>query len=381
VRVAFYAPLKAADDPRPSGDRQMARLLMAALARAGSTVETASRFATFDPGNPHRQQRLAALGQRIAASVIRRYSHRPAGARPDLWFTYHLYHKAPDWLGPQVSRALALPYVVAEASHSPKQAFGPWAFGHAAVARALGTADLVFNLNGTDAACVRPLLADPARLVALAPFVEVAAYDVQTRRRRARAAMATRLGLAAETPVLLCVAMMRPGDKVASYRCLARALERLLDLPWRLLVVGDGPAAGAVHAALAPLQERVTATGQCEGSTLLDAYAAADLYLWPAIGEAYGIALLEAQAAGLPVVAGRTGGVPEVVGDRVTGLLVPAGDATAFAAAVRCLLRDPERRLAMATAARDRVRRRHDLGVAADRIRAKLVTLMGSHRP
>ena len=44
-------------------------------------------------------------------------------------------------------------------------------------------------------------------------------------------------------------------------------------------------------------------------------YAAADLYVWPAVREAYGIALLEAQAAGLPVVAGREGGVAEVVAD------------------------------------------------------------------
>ena len=63
-------------------------------------------------------------------------------------------------------------------------------------------------------------------------------------------------------------------------------------------------------------------------------YASADLYLWPAINEAYGMAFLEAQAAGLPVVAGRTGGVPAVVADGVTGVLTPIGDAAAFAAAI-----------------------------------------------
>ena len=62
--------------------------------------------------------------------------------------------------------------------------------------------------------------------------------------------------------------------------------------------------------------------------------AAADLYLWPAINEAYGMAFLEAQAAGLPVIAGRTGGVPAVVAADETGLLTPVGDAHAFAAAV-----------------------------------------------
>ena len=54
-------------------------------------------------------------------------------------------------------------------------------------------------------------------------------------------------------------------------------------------------------------------------------------YVWPGTGEAYGIAYMEAQAAGLPVVAQKTAGVPEVVKDGVTGTLTAAGDASAFA--------------------------------------------------
>ena len=63
--------------------------------------------------------------------------------------------------------------------------------------------------------------------------------------------------------------------------------------------------------------------------------------LWPAIREAYGIALLEAQAAGLPVVAGSSGGVADVVRDGKTGLLTAEGDAEAFADAVSSLLQAP----------------------------------------
>ena len=80
-------------------------------------------------------------------------------------------------------------------------------------------------------------------------------------------------------------------------------------------------------------------------------YAAADLMVWPAVREAYGLALLEAQAAGLPVVAGREGGVEEVVRDGVTGLLTPPREPAAFARAVEELLRAPERRRAMGAAA------------------------------
>jgi glycosyltransferase involved in cell wall biosynthesis len=80
-------------------------------------------------------------------------------------------------------------------------------------------------------------------------------------------------------------------------------------------------------------------------------YAGCDLYVWPAVREAYGLAMLEAQAAGLPVVAGREGGVAEVVQHGVTGLLTPPRDVQAFARAVEALLADPDRRLVMAGAA------------------------------
>jgi len=104
-------------------------------------------------------------------------------------------------------------------------------------------------------------------------------------------------------------------------------------------------------------------------------YAAADLYLWPAINEAYGMALLEAQAAGLPVVAGRTGGVPAVVADGVTGLLTPIGDATAFAASVGQLLDDEAERARLGTAAACRIASHHDERAAARALAAALRTL------
>ena len=77
------------------------------------------------------------------------------------------------------------------------------------------------------------------------------------------------------------------------------------------------------------------------------------------------MALLEAQAAGLPVVAGAVGGVPSIVADGITGLLTPPGEAGAFAAAARALIDGPARRAAMAAAAAENVRRHHDIAAAA----------------
>jgi glycosyltransferase involved in cell wall biosynthesis len=84
------------------------------------------------------------------------------------------------------------------------------------------------------------------------------------------------------------------------------------------------------------------------------------------------MALLEAQAAGLPLVAGDRAGTRQIVADGETALLAPAGDAAAFAAAVAALLDAPARRTAMAAAAIERVRSEHDLPIAARRLDAVL---------
>jgi glycosyltransferase involved in cell wall biosynthesis len=99
--------------------------------------------------------------------------------------------------------------------------------------------------------------------------------------------------------------------------------------------------------------------------------AAADLFVWPAINEAWGMAILEAQAAGLPVVAGRFGGVPVLVADGSTGLVTSPRDVAAFTASVGALLRDAERRQRFGAAARAKVAAEHDVpaaGAALDTI-------------
>ena len=77
-----------------------------------------------------------------------------------------------------------------------------------------------------------------------------------------------------------------------------------------------------------------------------------DLLVHPAHQEGLGVALLQASACGVPVVAGAAGGIPEIVRHEKTGLLVPPGKVAALALAVRQLLRDPDRRRAMGAAGR-----------------------------
>jgi glycosyltransferase involved in cell wall biosynthesis len=158
--------------------------------------------------------------------------------------------------------------------------------------------------------------------------------------------------------------MMRAPDKLASYHLLADAMLRLRDLPWRLLVVGDGPEREAIVAAFAPLASRVTFAGLRSAEEIQRFHAAADVFAWPAINEAYGMALLEAEADGLPVIAGACGGVPEIVVDGDTGLLCAPGDAAAFAAALARLLKDADLRERLGRAAARRVTERHGFNIA-----------------
>jgi glycosyltransferase involved in cell wall biosynthesis len=368
MRIAFYAPLKPASHPVPSGDRRMARLLIQALEKAGHRVEIASRLRTHEPaGEPTRQAELAGIGAVHAERLLRDYAKRPASERPAAWFTYHLYYKAPDWIGPRIAKALGIPYLIAEASLAGKRAQGPYALGHQATLVAIRAANVIFSINPADAEALQPVVGEQTRLVDLPAFVDTAAYRRMSEEHdRLRRELAYRHKLETGHLWLLSVAMMRTGDKLASYRILGEALEQVLDLYWQLIVVGDGNAREEVVRALAPLgEDRVRFVGAQSETGLPPYYGAADLCVWPAVNEAYGMALLEAQSAGLPVVAGGAGGVPSIVESGITGLLTTPGDASAFARALRNLIDTPKRRGAMARAAFEKTRTLHDIASAA----------------
>ena len=366
MRVAFYAPLKAPDHPTASGDRLIARLLVHALERAGHEVVPASRLRTFDgAGDRCRQLRLARSARAEALALVNRWLD--SSRAPACWFTYHLYHKAPDWIGPRVSARLGIPYVVAEASHAPKQAHGPWRHGHRAVAVALACADRLIALNPDDVAGLERHLGEGAPIVRLAPFVDTGAFVPPGRRARRRARIARLVGADPSIPLLICVAMMRRGRKAASFELLARALERIVHVPWHLLVVGGGPARSEVEAAFGKLLAagRVTFAGSRSPPALYGIVSACDLFVWPALGEPLGMAMLEAQALGVPVVAGDARGVGSVVAHGAGGWLVPEGDAEAFAGAVTRALADPQALAAAGAAGRVRVVAEHGLAAAA----------------
>jgi colanic acid/amylovoran biosynthesis glycosyltransferase len=119
-------------------------------------------------------------------------------------------------------------------------------------------------------------------------------------------------------------------------------------------IVGDGDLEGAVrdHARRLEVSGRVVFRGLLRHEAVLRQYEAADIFVLSSLWEGCPNVVLEAMAHGLPVVATAVGGIPELVTDGDSGLLVPPGDPDALAAALARLLRDRTLRLAMGEAAR-----------------------------
>ncbi|MCC7008449.1 MAG: N-acetyl-alpha-D-glucosaminyl L-malate synthase BshA [Acidobacteria bacterium] len=135
----------------------------------------------------------------------------------------------------------------------------------------------------------------------------------------------------------------------------------------RLVMIGDGPdrAAAEQQAADAGIGEWVQFVG--EQQDLVPWLSSADLFLLPSAQESFGLAAVEAMACGVPVVASRVGGLPEVIHDGRTGVLCEPTDVEGMASAAIGLLQDAARRSVMAAAAAADVRARFSAGAIVPR--------------
>jgi phosphatidylinositol alpha-mannosyltransferase len=143
------------------------------------------------------------------------------------------------------------------------------------------------------------------------------------------------------------------GVMVEAFGLLAAGYDDLV-----LVVAGDGKERSAFKNLPPGLRKRVLMLGNVPHALLPPYHAACDLFCAPSLGrESFGIVLVEAMAAGLPVVASGIPGYREVIRDEVDGLLVPPRDAGALAGAVSRLLDDPELARRLGAAGRARARR------------------------
>ena len=376
IPLAFYAPLKSPNHPNPSGDRHIARLLIKALGEAGFEVTLASEFRTRDGrGNKAYQQRIKSIGECWAKRLIRRYRSLPFSHRPKVWFTYHLYHKAPDWIGPRVANALDIPYVAAEASYAPKQLNGPWHTGVQGSLNALEQAAAVFCLNPVDRQCLTDQFPS-LPIHTLAPFLDL--NQLPLTNHQSKQQLSERWDLIHERSWLITVAMMRPGDKTESYRILAESLKRLSpseQQKYQMIIVGDGISRKEIEQDFGSLLH-ARLLGQLRQDDLFPLLNVSDLYLWPAVNEAFGISLLEAQAAGTGILAGNEGGVSSIVSEGSTAVLTEPRNILDFSAKLEDLLSDPARLELMGHNARNYIQQNHDINSAAKTLKQTLTPLL-----
>jgi glycosyltransferase involved in cell wall biosynthesis len=172
-----------------------------------------------------------------------------------------------------------------------------------------------------------------------------------TRERVPPSLARSRLGLPKEGPVVgIAGRLVYIKDHETFIRAIARVRQQMPDV--KTVVAGDGPLRPRLEMlARKTLKNGVNFLGWIDDLPTL--YGALDVVVLTSRNEGTPTALIEAGAAGKPVVASKVGGVPEVVRDGETGSLVPCGDVEAFAEHILTLLREPARRTAMGRRASD----------------------------
>jgi glycogen(starch) synthase len=255
----------------------------------------------------------------------------------------HAYGYFPLLAGGLAEMLRGMPLVVTAHSDPGGHTFSKRLFDWAVPAVTLRRADRVIALTNIEAQNLQRLGVDAGRIRVIPNGVDLKEFEDVPNRHEPRDEFA-----------LLFVGRCYPRQKGLEH--LISALGLLLSkCKIHLTIVGeDWGGAGTLQALARALgvEKHVTFTGALPRNEVINAYASADAFVLPSLFEPFGIVLLEAMAAGLPVVASRVGGIPEVVSDGKTGLLVQPGDSRSLANALENLISDSALRRRLGAAGR-----------------------------
>jgi glycosyltransferase involved in cell wall biosynthesis len=333
---------------------------------------------TDGDGNPAAQPLRAAgiepvvlhVPERLGPGALHRVRRHLAATRPDI---VHTHLGTSDVLGSIAARSLGLHAV--STIHAMAWKRGGQARARlalAATARRHGAARIIAVSNSARNEYLARGWSPSHHVVTIHNGIDV------ERQPGAGAAVRRDLGLDRDDLVLGMVSALRP-EKGHDAAIEAVALLRARFPQLRLLIVGEGHAGSDIRRLANALGDTVVMPGS--RSDVMQIFDAIDICLHPSRADAFPTTLLEAMAASVPIVATSVGGIPEIVADGHTGVLVPSPPtADRLALAVAGLLEDPSRRHTLAEAARQRYESRFRAGPWAHRIRALYESVLSERR-
>jgi glycosyltransferase involved in cell wall biosynthesis len=347
VKIAFYCPLKPIAHPTPSGDREIARGIYEFFQNKGAEIFVLSEFRTKDF-----YQSWTGVFQWVK-ELIRAY-HLAKRENPDCFFTYHLYYKAPDPIAFLLAWWLQKPFYVFEGMYARKAArrFPFWP-GYWLTKWALGYASRIYSDKTDDLAFLQLHFAKE-KIRYIPPSLDWQQFSGRDFSWRDRA------NIAADLPVIVTTAMLRPDRKTEGVKFLIESL-KLLTHPFHWVLIGDGQCRPEVEAIVKNYGwKNVSLLGAQSKEQIVAILRSANIFAFPGIDEGFGFVFVEAQAAGLPVVAFANGGIPDAVEKDKTGFLTTPFDAVEYAAKIQVLLENAELRSTMGEAGRQFVQRKFD---------------------
>ncbi|MBC8143712.1 MAG: glycosyltransferase family 4 protein [Armatimonadetes bacterium] len=340
--------------PAQGGMRELVRALLLA-APVGvppllcAPAETLEAFADAVPDSRRLPlPMLAAPHQQIAGGQVAARFAKKQGA--DLLHGHGLRF-AP--LFASASVASGLPLVVSLHNLVPPDMNG---LQKAAAGAALSRATRIIAVS--DAVAKSAATVAPASRIETIPNgIETARFAIADAAKREQ--VRESLGVVGDAPVIVCLSRLSPEKDVTN---LLEAFALVLpDFPdARLFIAGDGKLRPTLqwHIELLGIGDSAHLLGSLHREAVADLLHASDIFALSSREEGLSLAVLEAMAAGLPVVATRVGGLPEAVAENVTGYLAPPQNPQAFAAQLTRLLGDTEARTRMGDAGRAHVRER-----------------------
>ena len=353
MNISFYMPFKPLGHNNPSGDLITGMELHHFLRGQNHSVEIPSTLRSrWLYHKPWQFIRVFFEQKRVLKSLRQK--------RPDIWLSYHTYYKAPDLLGPYCCKMLNAPYTVFQGIYSTKRKRSLKTLpGFLLNKKALFAAQMVFTNKRTDEINLKRLLPEE-KITYTPPSLTPSQFNFDLVSRRA---LKDQWSVGPNRRVVMTTAMFRPGVKTEG---ILKVIDSCVELKKRghdllLILVGDGVNRTKLEVeGSKKLGADILFLGKIPRHELYRYYSAADVFAFPGINESLGMVYLEAQSAGLPVVACNDWGAKEAVLHSRTGLLSQFSQPEQFTNDIELLLTNRDKRIDMRNEAKIHIRQNHD---------------------